>query len=289
MKGLILAGGTGSRLSPATSAVSKQLIPVFDKPMIYYPLVSLMHAGVRDICLITTPKDLHAFQNLLSNGAQFGVKISYRVQESPRGIADAYLVAEDFVEGEPSALILGDNLFHGLKLEATLEGKCTGGNRIFGHSVSNPSDYGVVDLDPTTSSIISIQEKPSDPSSNVAVTGLYFFDGTASARAKTIAPSDRGELEIVDLINSYVAEGSMSLTLLPEGALWFDTGTPESMLEAASHIRLLQSRYGTLVGSPEKTAFELGLITSGQLESAAAAHSKSSYGKGLLSILESKA
>lgn len=285
-KGIILAGGTGTRLYPITVGISKQLLPIYDKPMIYYPLSVLMLAGIREIAIITTPEDQAQFQTTLGDGKQWGLTLTYIVQPSPDGLAQAYLLAESFLAGAPSAMVLGDNIFfgHGLPevLKAATEREA--GGTVFGYRVSSPERYGVVDFaaDGTARSII---EKPDVPPSNYAVTGLYFLDGTAPQRAAEITPSERGELEITTLLESYLKEGSLRVEQMGRGFAWLDTGTHASLLDAGNFVRTLSERQGQQVGCPEEIAFERGWIDAAALEARAEMFSKTSYGaylKGLL-------
>jgi len=286
-KGIILAGGTGSRLYPITGAVSKQLMPVYDKPMIYFPLSVLMLTGIRDIAVITTPEDQPQFRRLLGDGAQWGLRLSYIEQPSPDGLAQAYLLAEDFLGGHPSAMVLGDNIFfgHGLpELLAAADAKQAGGT-VFGYRVADPERYGVVAMD-AGGSVTDIVEKPDVPPSNFAVTGLYFLDATAPARARDIRPSARGELEITTLLQSYLAEGALSVQQMGRGYAWLDTGTHASLLDAGNFVRTLQSRQGLQAGCPEEIAFEKGWIGAEALRGLANAHAKTEYGAYLLRLLK---
>ncbi|MEL6245289.1 MAG: glucose-1-phosphate thymidylyltransferase RfbA [Pseudomonadota bacterium] len=266
MKGIILAGGRGSRLFPVTLSVSKQLLPVYDKPMIYYPLSVLMLAGIRDILIITTPRDAEQFRALLGDGSQWGIALTYAEQAVPAGLAQALIIAEDFLEGGPSALILGDNIFYGDGLTEHLRDSATltAGARIFGYRVTDPERYGVVEFD-AEGHVISIEEKPPNPKSNYAVTGLYFFDRTASARARSLKPSKRLELEITDLNALYLRDGTLDVRLLGRGYAWLDTGTHESLLEASHFVQTVERRQGQKICSPEDIAFNLGFIDKDQL------------------------
>ena len=267
MKGLILAGGQGSRLYPLTKTISKQLLPVFDKPMIYYPLSTLMLAGIREIALIATPEQMPNFQRLLGDGTRFGVELSYIIQTEPRGLADAYLVSADFLEGDSSAMILGDNLFYGVGLGQSLaaQTKSVVGARVFGAKVSDPSSYGILKLD-TAGNTEKIIEKPEENIGNLAIPGLYFLDGTASARASNQTPSKRGELEIVDLLNSYLGEGKFEYSQLAKGTVWLDMGTPDGLAEASEFVRIVQRRQQFQIACLEEIAFRLGYITQSKLE-----------------------
>lgn len=284
-KGIILAGGTGSRLFPATLAVSKQLLPVYDKPMIYYPLTTLMQADIRDILVISTPRDLPRFKDLLGDGSQWGIRLSYAEQKKARGLAEALLIGEPYLNGSPSALILGDNLFHGAFLTNFLEKASlkSEGASVFAIRVSDPNRYGIVTFD-ENSHATSIVEKPSVPSSNFAVTGLYFYDSDAPRLASTLLPSSRGELEITDLNNIYLQSGKLDVSLLPRGFAWLDTGTVKSLLVASEYIAAIQNREGLLVGSPDETAFHKGWIPREVLLKNAARCDKTAYGQMLTSL-----
>jgi glucose-1-phosphate thymidylyltransferase len=285
-KGIILAGGTGSRLWPITLGVSKQLLPIHDKPMIYYPLSVLMLGGMREIAIITTPEDQNQFQRLLGDGAQWGLTLTYIVQPSPDGLAQAYLLARDFLGGAPSVLVLGDNIFfgHGLpEMLAQADAKSTGGT-VFGYRVSDPERYGVVDFD-TNGQVRALLEKPSIPPSNYAVTGLYFLDGRAPDFAAQVKPSARGEIEIVDLLEFYRAEGSLDVQLMGRGFAWLDTGTHSSLLDAGNFVRTLENRQGMQVGCPEEIAFRNGWTSKEDLALQAARFAKNDYGRYLASIL----
>lgn len=283
-KGIILAGGTGSRLHPSTVSVSKQLMPVFDKPMIYYPLSTLLEANIQDILIITTPTDQPAFQTLLGDGSQWGLNFQWAIQPSPDGLAQALIIAEDFLNGAPSVLILGDNLFFGDKLRKLLqqETKNETGATIFGYHVSNPSDYGIVGFD-DNGVAISLEEKPMTPASNYAVTGLYFYDHTAPEKAKKLTPSARGELEITSLNNLYLEEGTLTVELLGSGTTWLDTGTHRSLLQASQFVALIEERQGRRICCPEIIAHQKGWITSEELRVLAMPLMKSGYGQYLLS------
>ena len=285
-KGIILAGGSGTRLYPITMGVSKQLLPIYDKPMIYYPLSVLMLAGIREICLITTPQDQAQFQRTLGDGSQWGVSLSYVVQPSPDGLAQAFILAEDFLDGAPSALVLGDNIFfgHGLpKLLAAADAQGTGGT-VFGYHVADPERYGVVDFD-GAGRARQIIEKPQVPPSNYAVTGLYFLDGSAPSRARAVQPSPRGELEITDLLQLYLDEGALRVETMGRGYAWLDTGTHGSLLEAGNFVRTLQDRQGLQTGCPEEIAFDQGWIDRDQLKARAALFAKNDYGRYLERLL----
>jgi glucose-1-phosphate thymidylyltransferase len=286
-KGIILAGGTGSRLFPITAAVSKQLMPIYDKPMIYFPLSVLMLSGIREIAMITTPEDQPQFIHLMGDGSQWGLQITYIEQPSPDGLAQAYLLAEDFLDGAPSAMVLGDNIFfgHGLPdLLAAAHAQTTGGT-VFGYRVADPERYGVVAMtaDGTVTQII---EKPEFPPSNYAVTGLYFLDGTAPERARSITPSERGELEITSLLQSYLSDGALTVKQMGRGYAWLDTGTHESLLDAGNFVRTLQSRQGLQTGCPEEIAFEHKWIGAAELDALAEKYIKTEYGKYLKGLLK---
>ena len=289
-KGIILAGGSGTRLYPITVAVSKQLLPIYDKPMIYYPLSVLMLAGIRQIAIITTPVDADQFKRALGDGSQWGLQFTYIEQPSPDGLAQAYLLAEDFLDGAPSAMVLGDNIFygHGLpELLASADAQETGGT-VFGYQVADPERYGVVAFGPDGRAA-SIIEKPEVPPSNFAVTGLYFLDGTAPARAKTVQPSPRGELEITTLLEMYLAEGQLSVQRMGRGYAWLDTGTHASLLDAGNFVRTLEERQGMQSGCPEEIAFEQGWISREQLLQQASVYRKNAYGAYLKKVAERKA
>lgn len=278
-KGIILAGGTGSRLFPITAAVSKQLMPIYDKPMIYFPLTVLMLSGIREIAIITTPEDQPQFKRLLGDGAQWGLEITYITQPSPDGLAQAYLLAEDFLDGAPSAMVLGDNIFFGHGLPTLLEAADaqTSGGTVFGYRVADPERYGVVAMD-GDGVVTDIIEKPANPPSNYAVTGLYFLDGSAPERARSITPSERGELEITSLLQTYLNDGALSVQQMGRGYAWLDTGTHASLLDAGNFVRTLQSRQGLQAGCPEEVAFEQKWISAAQLDALADKYSKTEYG-----------
>lgn len=285
-KGIILAGGSGTRLYPITIAVSKQLLPIYDKPMIYYPLSVLMLGGIREILIITTPQDADQFKRALGDGSQWGVSLSYVTQPSPDGLAQAYILAEEFLDGAPSAMVLGDNIFfgHGLpEILAQADAQTTGGT-VFGYRVSDPERYGVVDFD-ENGQARQIIEKPEVPPSNYAVTGLYFLDNTASQRAKTVKPSARGELEITTLLETYLHDGSLNVQRMGRGYAWLDTGTHGSLLDAGNFVRTLETRQGLQTGSPDEIAYEKGWISEGNLEERAAIFTKNDYGLYLRKLL----
>jgi len=286
MKGIVLAGGSGTRLSPMTRAVCKQLLPVYDKPMIYYPLSVLMLAGIRDVLLIATPADLPLFERLLGNGEGLGMNFAFAEQPSPNGLADALLIGEAFLAGQPCGLVLGDNLFYGAGLSALLKQsvKRLDGCTLFGHRVDDPQRYGVVELG-RQGEILSLEEKPERPRSHMAVTGLYFYDGDASAVARTLRPSARGELEITDLNRSYAERGKARVEVLGRGVAWLDTGTPSSLLEASQFVHALQTRQGMQIACLEEVAFRERFISAEQLERLSAQHANSVYGSYLASIL----
>ena len=279
MKGIILAGGSGTRLHPMTLTASKQLLPVYDKPMIYYPLSTLMLAGIKDILIISTPHDLPRFRALLGDGAGWGMTFSYAEQPSPDGLAQAYLIGEEFVNGEPSVLILGDNLFYGHGLPELLQRAAarTEGASVFAYHVSDPERYGVVSFD-KAGIATTIEEKPTSPASNWAVTGLYFYDGRASEIARSLKPSPRGELEITDLNRVYLEAGTLSVETMGRGFAWLDTGTPDSLLEAAEFVRTLEHRQGFKISCPEEIAFNLGFIDKTRLMELGKTLGKSQYG-----------
>ena len=279
MKGIILAGGSGTRLHPMTMVTSKQLLPVYDKPMIYYPLSTLMLAGIREVLVISTPRDTPSFEALLGDGSQWGMEISYAVQPSPDGLAQAYIIGADFVGDEPSALILGDNIYYGhgsTDLFQHAVGRADGAT-VFAYHVTDPERYGVIEFDGDMRAI-SIEEKPREPRSNWAVTGLYFYDSDVVGIARDLAPSARGELEITDVNKAYLAAGKLSVELMGRGYAWLDTGTPDSLIEAAEFVRTLEKRQGFKIACPEEVAYERGFIDAGQLEKLADNLGKSAYG-----------
>ena len=281
-KGIILAGGSGTRLYPLTIAVSKQLLPIYDKPMVYYPLTVLMLTGIKDILIITTPQDQEQFQRLLGDGSQWGIHLEYKIQPSPDGLAQAFILAEDFLDGSPSAMVLGDNIFfgHGLPEILAAANEQTSGATVFGYHVSDPERYGVVAFD-DNGRVQSIVEKPDVPSSNYAVTGLYFVDGSAPQRAKKVKLSSRGELEITSLLESYLSDGCLNVEKMGRGYAWLDTGTHASLLDASNFVRTLTERQGLQVGSPDEIAYQMKWITRDQLTERASLFGKNSYGNYL--------
>jgi glucose-1-phosphate thymidylyltransferase len=286
-KGIVLAGGSGTRLAPLTTAVSKQLMPVYDKPMIYYPLTTLMLAGLREVLIITTPQDQPAFERLLADGSAWGMEITYAVQPSPDGLAQAFLIGSKFLADSPAALVLGDNLFHGHELSLQLQSinNNAEGATVFAYPVRDPERYGVVEID-NEGRVLSLEEKPTKPLSRFAVTGLYFYDSSVVERARQVQPSARGELEITDLNRSYLEAGLLRVELMGRGMAWLDTGTPDSLHEAAAYIRTLEHRQGLKVGCPEEVAYRMGWIDAVQLEQLAQPLRKSGYGNYLLQVLE---
>ena len=281
MKGIILAGGSGTRLWPITQAISKQLMPIYDKPMIYYPLTTLMQAGIRNILIITTPDDQAGFQRLLGDGSQWGINLEYAVQPKPEGLAQAFIIGEEFIGGDKVALVLGDNIFYGAALDDSLRA-CTDpdGGIVFAYKVSDPERYGVVEFD-DQSQAVSIEEKPVQPKSNFAVVGIYFYDNDVIEIAKKVQPSNRGELEITSINAEYLRRGKLKVQTLDNGDVWLDTGTISSLTDAEDFVRVVQTRTGQIVGSPEKTAFQNGWINRQQLDEIAATLKKSGYGEYL--------
>ena len=288
MKGIILAGGAGTRLYPLTMVTSKQLLPIYDKPMIYYPLSTLMLAGIRDILIISTPQDLPNFERLLGNGSQFGLNLSYKVQPSPDGLAQAFILGEEFIGADACAMVLGDNIFYGggfsnmLKF-AAMKAQEQGRATVFGYYVNDPERFGVVEFD-KNGKAISIEEKPKEPKSNYAVTGLYFYPAKVAAMAKKVQPSDRGELEITSLNEMYLEQGNLDVQLLGRGFAWLDTGTMASLMEAANFVQIVEERQGVMVSAPEEIAFRNGWVTQEELLRAARKYGKSDYGKHLKNV-----
>jgi glucose-1-phosphate thymidylyltransferase len=288
-KGIILAGGSGTRLYPVTHAIGKSLLPIYDKPMVYYPLSTLMLAGIREIMLISTPEDLPKFQQLLGDGSRFGLTFSYASQPKPEGIAQAFLIAEKFLGSNPCALVLGDNIFYGHDLAKSVQSaaQVTSGARIFAYPVNDPERYGVVEFDPQGKAV-SLEEKPKQPKSRYAVTGLYFYDSQVVAIAKSMKPSARGELEITDVNREYLKRGQLDVAVMGRGMAWLDTGTHEAMLEASLFIQTLETRQGLMVACPEEIAYRYGYITAAQVETAAAAMKNNRYGAYLLQMLKER-
>ena len=288
MKGIILAGGSGVRLHPMTQVVSKQLLPVYDKPMIYYPLSILMLAGVTDILIISTPQDTPRFEALLGDGSQLGISFSYVVQPTPGGLAEAFILGEEFIGGQPCAMILGDNIFYGTDLQAKLRnaGARTSGATVFAYAVRDPERYGVVELD-SNERAVSLEEKPTNPKSSYAVTGLYFFDSEVSTLARSLEPSARGELEVTDINKIYLERGQLHVELLGRGTAWLDTGTQQSLLAAANFVETIEERQGLKICCPEEIAYRMKYITDEQLESIAKPLANCAYGRYLLEVLRS--
>jgi len=288
-KGIILAGGSGTRLYPSTQAMGKSLLPVYNKPMIYYPLCTLMLAGIRDILLITTPEDLHKFQTLLGDGTQFGIELQYKVQPKPEGIAQAFLVGETFLGDSACALVLGDNIFYGHDLAKDLRGAATKvrGARVFAYPVHDPERYGVVEFD-AAGRALSIEEKPKQPKSRYAVTGLYFYDNQVISIARALKPSPRGELEITDVNKTYLKQGQLEVVVMGRGMAWLDTGTHESLMDASLYIQAIEKRQGLMVACPEEIALRSGYITAEQVEKMSDSMKNNSYGAYLLQLLREK-
>lgn len=284
MKGIILAGGSGTRLHPITLAISKQLMPVFDKPMIYYPLSTLMMAGINEILIISTPKDLPLFRELLGDGSRYGCTFKYAVQEKPNGLAEAFIIGEDFIGNDKVALILGDNIFYGSGLDVLLQNNSDpDGGIIYAYHVQDPQRYGVVDFD-QTGKAISIEEKPTSPKSNFAVPGIYFYDNEVVNIAKNIKPSNRGELEITDINNHYLLQEKLHVSILDKGTAWLDTGTFQSLMKASQFVQVIEERQGLKIGAIEETAYKMGFINKEQLHKLAASLVKSGYGEYLLQV-----
>lgn len=288
-KGIILAGGSGTRLYPLTKVVSKQLMPIYDKPMVYYPLATLMQAGINEVLVISTPEEISRFEDLLGSGENFGISISYKTQPSPDGLAQAFIIAEDFLNGSAAALVLGDNMFYGHDLTKSLKNANaqTSGGTVFGYHVSNPKSYGVVEFD-QDGNAISIEEKPQQPKSNYAVPGLYFFDQRVVEFAKKVKPSARGELEITDVIDQYLKANELKVEIMGRGTAWLDTGTHDDLLAAAQFIATIDKRQGLKVNCPEEVAFRNGWITADKLREIAAPLVKSGYGEYLLKLINEK-
>lgn len=281
MRGIILAGGSGTRLYPITKGISKQLMPIYDKPMVYYPLSTLMQAGIREILIITTPHEQDMFRRLLGNGSDWGISLSYSVQPTPDGLAQAFIIGEEFIGDDKVALVLGDNIFHGAELDESLKSYTNpDGGIVFAYQVSDPERYGVVEFDDQMQAV-SIEEKPANPKSNYAVVGLYFYDNDVVEIAKNIQPSERGELEITSVNEEYLRLGKLRVTKLNDGDVWLDTGTIDSLSDATDYVRVLQKRTGQIIGSPEKIAFEQGFIDQEKLNEHVESLSKSGYGKYL--------
>lgn len=287
MKGIILAGGSGTRLHPLTLAVSKQLMPIYDKPMIYYPLSTIMTAGIKDILIISTPHDMPLFQKLLGSGEQLGCNFSYAVQEIPNGLAQAFVIGADFIGNDAAALILGDNIFYGSGLDKTLQdgAKSIAGGLVFAYHVSDPERYGVVEFDKNMKAI-SIEEKPKQPKSNFAVPGLYFYDNSVIDIAKNLKPSARGEYEITDVNKAYLEQGKLKVSIMDRGTAWLDTGTFTSLMQAAQYVQVIEERQGLKIGCIEEIAYKMGFINAAQLEKIAQPLTKSGYGNYLLSLLK---
>ena len=291
MKGIILAGGSGTRLYPLTKVTSKQLLPVYDKPMIYYPLSTLMLAGIKDILIISTPMDTPRFEELLGDGSNFGINLSYAVQESPDGLAQAFLIGEDFIGDEPCAMVLGDNIFYGgwfrQNLQEAVKNAENGQATIFGYYVNDPERFGIVEFDKQLN-VLSVEEKPENPKSNYCITGLYFYDKRVVEMAKKVKPSKRGELEITDLNQLYLDEGDLKVQILGRGFAWLDTGTMESLMEASTFVQTVQKRQGLVISAPEEIAYHENWITKEQLINIAESYGKSPYGEHLYRVAKDK-
>ena len=291
MKGIILAGGSGTRLYPLTMVTSKQLLPIYDKPMIYYPLSTLMLAGIRDILIISTPTDLPNFERLLGDGSRYGVNLSYKVQPSPDGLAQAFTLGEEFISDEPCAMVLGDNIFYGAglseRLKAAAEAAQNGQATVFGYYVNDPERFGIVEFD-EAGHVISVEEKPKQPKSNYAITGLYFYDKRVVELAKQVKPSARGELEITDLNRMYLEDGTLNVQLLGRGYAWLDTGTMDTLVEAAEFVQVIEQRQGIMISAPEEIAYRHGWITREELLKSADTYGKSPYGEHLLRVADGK-
>ena len=291
MKGIILAGGSGTRLYPLTMVTSKQLLPIYDKPMIYYPLSTLMLAGIRDILIISTPTDLPNFERLLGDGSRYGVNLSYKVQPSPAGLAQAFTLGEEFISDEPCAMVLGDNIFYGAglseRLKAAAEAAQNGQATVFGYYVNDPERFGIVEFD-EAGHVISVEEKPKQPKSNYAITGLYFYDKRVVELAKQVKPSARGELEITDLNRMYLEDGTLNVQLLGRGYAWLDTGTMDTLVEAAEFVQVIEQRQGIMISAPEEIAYRHGWITREELLKSADTYGKSPYGEHLHRVADGK-